>query len=145
MGTHIVGHVQRRVGDTEGNANMKTLLILICIAAIASSSSTVAVGQPSFGPTADNSVSGVALKGPAPGAQRVHAKQATLRTQGNFDGIKSTVVKEMRATKAFVRENVIKEESVDRKLMLLAAIGMIVLQLRRKHNSLPQRQIAPYA
>jgi hypothetical protein len=51
----------------------------------------------------------------------------------------------MRATKAFVKENVVKQESVDRKLMLLAAIGMIVLQLRRKHKSLPQRQIAPYA
>jgi hypothetical protein len=75
----------------------------------------------------------------------VHGKQTALRAQGNLDGFRGTVVKEMRATKAFVKENVVKEESVDRKLMLLAAIGMIVLQLRRKHKSLPQRQIAPYA
>jgi len=122
---------------------MKTLLILICIAAI--SSSTAAIGRASIGPTADSSVSGVALEGPAPTAQRVRGKQASLRAQGNLDSFKGTVVKEMRATKAFVKENVVKEESVDRKLMLLAAIGMIVLQLRRKHNSLPQRQIAPYA
>jgi hypothetical protein len=124
---------------------MKTLLILICIAAISSQSSTAAVGQPSIVPTADNSVSKVALEGPAPAAQRGHAKRPAVRAQGNFDGIKGTVVKEMRATKAFVKENVAKEDSVDRKLMLLAAIGMIVLQLRRKHKSLPQRQIAPYA
>ena len=124
---------------------MKTLLIMVCIAAIASSSSTVAVGQPAFGPTTDNSVSGVALESPAPAAQRVHGKQTAPRAQSNLDGLRGTVVKEMRATKAFVKENVVKQESADRKLMLLAAIGMIVLQLRRKHKSLPQRQIAPYA
>jgi hypothetical protein len=123
---------------------MKTLLILLCIAAIASPCSTAAVGQPSFASTWDNSVSRVALDGPAPVAQHAHGKQSTLRAQGNLDGFRGTVVKEMRATKAFVKENV-KQESADRKLMLLAAIGIIVLQLRRKHKSLPQRQIAPYA
>ena len=124
---------------------MKTLLILLCIAAISSPCSTVAIGQPSFSPTAEDSAGRVALNGPAPDAQRVHGKQTAPRVQGNLDGFRGTVVKEMRATKAFVKENVVKQESADRKLMLLAAIGMIVLQLRRKHKSLPQRQIIPYA
>ena len=124
---------------------MKTLLLLICIAAVSSPCSTAAIGHPSIGPTADNAVSAPALEGPAPTAQHVRGKQSALRAQSNLDGFRGTVVKEMRATKAFVKENVVKEESVDRKLMLLAAIGMIVLQLRRKHKSLPQRQIAPYA
>jgi len=124
---------------------MKTLLLLICIAAVSSPCSTAAIGHPSIGPTADNAVSGPALNGPAPTAQRMRGKQNALRAQSDLDGFRGTVVKEMRATKAFVKENVVKEESVDRKLMLLAAIGMIVLQLRRKHKSLPQRQIAPYA
>jgi hypothetical protein len=124
---------------------MKTLFILICIAAISSPSSTAAVDHPSYGPTAHNTVSGVVLEGPAPAAQRAHGKQTALRAHGNFDGFRGTVVKEMRATKAFVKENVVKKESADRGLMLLAAIGMIVLQLRRKHKSLPQRQIFPYA
>jgi hypothetical protein len=126
---------------------MKTLLMLLCIAAVSSPCSTTAIGHPSIGPTADNAVTGPALDGSAPAAQHVvHGKQTALRAQGNLDGFRGTVVKEMRATKAFVKENVVKEEeSVDRKLMLLAAIGMIVLQLRRKHKSLPQRQIAPYA
>jgi hypothetical protein len=122
---------------------MKTLLILICIAAISSLCGTAAISRPSIGPTADNSVS--ALESSAPATPRVRGKQAAPRAQGNLDSFKGTVVQEMRATKAFVKENVVKEESVDRKLMLLAAIGMIVLQLRRKHKSLPQRQIAPYA
>ena len=125
---------------------MKTLIMLICIAAVSSPCSTAAIGNTSIGSTTDNAVSGPALDGSAPAAQRVvHGKQTALRAQGNLDGFRGTVVKEMRATKAFVKENVVKEESVDRKLMLLAAIGMIVLQLRRKHKSLPQRQIAPYA
>jgi hypothetical protein len=124
---------------------MKTLLILICITAISSPCSTAAIGHPSYGPTADNSVRGGALEGPAPAAQRVDGKQTVLRAQGNLDGFRGTVVEDMRATKAFVKENVVKEESADRRLLLLAAMGMIVLQLRRKHKSLPQRQIAPYA
>jgi hypothetical protein len=44
-----------------------------------------------------------------------------------------------------VKDNVVKEGSTDRGLMIVAAVGMIVLQLRRKHKSLPQRPIAPYA
>jgi hypothetical protein len=124
---------------------MKTLLILICIAGISSPCSSAAVSQSSFGPAVDNSVNRVASENAAPATQRAHGKQTALRAQGNLDGFRGTVVKEMRATKAFVKENVVKQESVDRKLMLLAAIGMIVLQLRRKHKSLPQRQIAPYA
>jgi hypothetical protein len=123
---------------------MKTVMILVCIAAI-SSAGTVAVGQTSLGPTADNSAGRIALEATSPAAQRIRGKQTAPRAQGNFDGLKGTVVKEMRATKAFVKESVVKEDSVDRKLMLLAAIGMVVLQLRRKHKSLPQRQIAPYA
>jgi hypothetical protein len=122
---------------------MKTLLILICTAAI--SSGTAAIGHPSYDPTAGNSVSGVALDSHKTAAQRARSKQTALRTQGHLDGFRGTVVKEMRATEAFVKANVVKEQSADRRLMLLAAIGMIALQLRHKHKSLPQRQIAPYA
>jgi hypothetical protein len=124
---------------------MKTVLILICIAAISSPSNTAAMDYPSYGATLDNKVSKIALEIPSPAAQHARGKQTAPRAQGNLGGFRGTVVKEMRATKAFVKENVVKEESADRGLMLLAAIGMIVLQLRRKHKSLPQRQISPYA
>jgi hypothetical protein len=123
---------------------MKTPLLLIFIAAVSSASGTVAIGSPSYSPTAENSISGAVLERPTAVAQRAHGKQMT-RPQANLTGFRGTVVKEMRATKAFVKKNVVKEQSADSWLMLLAAIGMIVLQLRRKHNSLPQRQIAPYA
>jgi hypothetical protein len=124
---------------------MKTFLFLLCIAAASSASSAAAVSHVSYDPTADNSASGISLDDPAQAATRVHGKQTTLRTQTNLTGFRGTVVKEMRATKAFVKKNVAKEEGADSWLMALAAIGMIVLQLRRKHKSLPQRQIAPYA
>jgi hypothetical protein len=123
---------------------MKTVLILMCIAAISSPSKTAAMDYPSYGATPGNKVSKVALEFPAPAAQHAHAKQTAPRAQGKLGGFRGTVVNEMRATKAFVKENVVREDGADRGLKLLAAIGMIVLQLRRKHKSLPQRQISPY-
>lgn len=124
---------------------MKTLLVLICLAAISSLSSSAAIGRASNVMSMDNSIGGLALDAPARTSRHAHNKQAALHAQSNLRALRGTVVSEMRATKAFVKENVVKEESADRGLMLLAAVGMIVLQLRRKHKSLPQRQIAPYA
>lgn len=115
---------------------MKTVLILICIAATSSLCSSAAISRPSYDSAPQSSVSVAAWNESPPAAKLAHAKQSSLR---------GTVVNEMRATKAFVKETVVKHEAVDRALMLLAAFGMIALQLRRKHKSLPQRRIAPYA
>jgi hypothetical protein len=68
----------------------------------------------------------------------------TARTQANLSGISGGVVKEMRATSAIVRKGVAKAETSDGWLIALAALGLIVLQLRRKHNSLPLRRITPH-
>jgi len=124
---------------------MKSVLILICIAAISGPCAGAAVAGTSNGSTASSSVGGSALEDQATAAKRAHAKQTARKPQSRLSGLKGTVVSEMRATKAFVKENVVKPGSTDRGLMLLAATGMIVLQLRRKHKSLPQRPIAPYA
>jgi hypothetical protein len=58
--------------------------------------------------------------------------------------IKRGVVKEIKATTAFVQQQAVKTETSDRRLIALVLIGLIVLQLRRKHKSLPQRRIVPY-
>jgi hypothetical protein len=50
----------------------------------------------------------------------------------------------MRETSTFVQQQAAKPGALDDCLIVLAALGLIVLQLRRKHNSLPQRRIAPY-
>jgi len=64
--------------------------------------------------------------------------------QANFAEFSGDVVKDMKATSAFVKEQAAKAGAPNGWLIVLAAFGMIVLQLRRKHRSLPQRRIAPY-
>jgi hypothetical protein len=58
--------------------------------------------------------------------------------------IKRGVVKEIKATTAFVQQQADKTETSDGRLIALVLIGLVVLQLRRKHKSLPQRRIVPY-
>ena len=65
-------------------------------------------------------------------------------TQANFAEFGGDVVKDMKATSAFVQEQAAKAGAPNGWLIVLASCGMVVLQLRRKHRSLPQRRIAPY-
>ena len=65
--------------------------------------------------------------------------------QANLASFGGGVVQEMTAGSAFVQEGAAKAGTSDSWLVVLAALGLIVLQLRRKHKSLPQRRIAPYA
>jgi hypothetical protein len=58
--------------------------------------------------------------------------------------MKGGVVKEIKATSAFVQQEAAKAQTSDGWLIALVAFGLVVLQLRRKHKSLPQRRIAPY-
>ena len=64
--------------------------------------------------------------------------------QAGLSKIKRGVVKEMKATSAFVQQQAAKAETSDGRLIALVLIGLVVLQLRRKHKSLPQRRIVPY-
>jgi hypothetical protein len=64
--------------------------------------------------------------------------------QANFAEFSGDVVKDVKATSAFVQEQAAKAGAPNGWLIMLAAFGMVVLQLRRKHRSLPQRRIAPY-
>jgi len=124
---------------------MKSVVVMICMASISALFAGAAIGRPSSPSTNDGAASGVAIQDPVPSAKRGHGKQTARQTQDNLANLKGTVVSEMRATKAFVKDTVVKPGNADRGLMLVAAVGMIVLQLRRKHKSLPQRPIAPYA
>ena len=125
---------------------MKSVLLLLCIAAMSGPFSSAAVGRASNASSASNSAGGNVVDAQTSAVKHGQVKQTPRQAHNNNNlaGLKGTVVNEMRATKAFVKENV-KEGGTDRGLMLVAAVGMIVLQLRRKHKSLPQRPIAPYA
>jgi len=69
---------------------------------------------------------------------------ASANGHERFAAIKANVVHEVRASSAFVEEQAAKAGTPRRWLMLLAACGLVTMQLRRKHKSLPQRRIAPY-
>ena len=68
-----------------------------------------------------------------------------VAARATFSDFSGDVIRDVRATSAFVRKQAAKARAHDRRLIALAAIGLVVLQLRRKHKSLPQRRIAAYA
>jgi hypothetical protein len=86
-------------------------------------------------PTADSSAQSVPLP------SKLRHKQVA---PASFSNIKGGVVKEIKATSAFVQQQTAKAETSDGWLIALVAFGLVILQLRRKHKSLPQRRIAPY-
>jgi hypothetical protein len=65
--------------------------------------------------------------------------------QANLADFGGGMVYEMRTTSGFVQQNAATAGSRDSWLIVLSAFGLVFLQLRRKHKSLPQRRIAPYA
>jgi hypothetical protein len=103
-----------------------------------------AQNQQGAGSYSADSESVSAVNSPAPTLPKPskHGRNPTLRS--SLSNIKGGVVKEMRETSTFVQQEAAKPGALDDCLIVLAAIGLIVLQLRRKHNSLPQRRIAPY-
>ena len=71
-----------------------------------------------------------------------HSRSQVLR--GDFASIKGSVVKEIGATSAAMQPDPHKSQALDDWLIVLTALGLIALQLRHRHKSLPQRRIAPY-
>ena len=64
--------------------------------------------------------------------------------RSSLSKIKRGVVKEINATSVFVQQQAANAETPYGWLIALVAFGLVVLQLRRKHKSLPRRRIAPY-
>jgi hypothetical protein len=122
-------------------------LLLICLlaAAHANASNSETATQQAVAPVASNNAnmrtSGLTA--------RAIAKPSKLRhkpiAQANLADIGGRVVKDMRAGSAFVEARAVKAGTSDSWLIALAAFGLVFFQLRRKHKSLPQRRIAPYA
>lgn len=76
----------------------------------------------------------------------VHAGRlrSVSSTQTHLGDLGVDMVKDIRETSAFVQEQAIKAGTPNGWLIALAACGLVVLQLRRKHKSLPHRRIPPY-
>jgi hypothetical protein len=122
-------------------------LFLICLlgAAHASASNSETVAQPPVAFVASSSANMRTSEFTArsvPKTAKLHHKPTA---QANLADIGGKVVKDMRAGSAFVQGRVVKAGAADSWLVALAALGLVFFQLRRKHKSLPQRRIAPYA
>jgi hypothetical protein len=122
----------------------KLLLVCLLAAAYTSASASDAQNQQAGGSSSMDSESVPAVNSPAPTLPKPnkHARNPLLRS--SLSNIKGGVVNQMRETSAFVQQQAAKPGVLDDCLIVLAAIGLIVLQLRRKHKSLPQRRITPY-
>jgi hypothetical protein len=75
------------------------------------------------------------------GARWQRGRQAT---RARLADLKDDVVQDVRATTTFVQEQANNASNRSHWLTALAGCGLVMLQLRRKHKSLPQRRIAPY-
>jgi len=121
-------------------------LLLVCLFAAACSSARAgdAQNQQAIGSDWVDSESASTVNSPAQTLPKPskHGRNSTLRS--SLSNIKGGVVKEMRETSTFVQEEAAKPGALDDGLIVLTAFGLIVLQLRRKHKSLPQRRITPY-
>ena len=133
---------------------MKRLLhfLLICLfvavhtnaSARTSAISSDAQTQQAVGSSAVNSTTLITADPSAQSAPVPSKIQHKPVAHAGLSKIKRGVVKEIKATTAFVQQQAVKTETSDRRLIALVLIGLVVLQLRRKHKSLPQRRIVPY-
>jgi hypothetical protein len=120
--------------------------LFICVLAMFSASAESS-GTRSLPPYASHpvkSAAGSAVDFSAQTAPSTSRLRDLSKTQATFADFGGDVVEDMRATSAFVQKQATKAGTPDRGLIALAAFGLVVLQLRRKHKSLPQRRIAPY-
>jgi hypothetical protein len=122
-------------------------LLLICLFATAhaSANNSDALTPPVVASLASTSASAPAVRFSSKSAPMQSRLRHKPTTQASLSTIGGGVVKEMKATSAFVEQHAAKARTFDSWLIALAAFGLVILQLRRKHKSLPQRQIAPYA
>jgi hypothetical protein len=119
--------------------------LLICVLAMfsASADSSDTRPLPPYASFALNSATATAVDFSAQNALSAGRLRGAWTPQANVADFSSDVVKDVRATSVFVQEQATKAGTPDGWLIALAALGLVVLQLRRKHRSLPQRRIAP--
>ncbi len=122
----------------------KLVVARLVAAACAVAISPVAQTQQSVGPLAITAESLSSLySSPALMPKPIrHSRNQVLR--GSFPSINDGMVNEIGVTTGMVQQEAHKPGALDTWLSVLAAFGLIVLQLRHKHKSLPQRRITPF-
>jgi hypothetical protein len=122
----------------------KFLLVWLFAAACANASGSDAQSRQAAGflpMDSERSSSNVSSRGsivPKPNKIR-----RNLLLRANFPDTKVDVVGDMGATSTVVQQEATNTPAPDERLIVLAALGLIVLQLQRKHKSLLQRRLTP--
>ncbi|MGC1524057.1 MAG: hypothetical protein WA803_21135 [Steroidobacteraceae bacterium] len=122
----------------------KLLLVCLCAIAYTNASSSDAQTQQAEASLAIDPITLPTMEPPARTLSKSGERGSYPGPRANFSNIKGRVVKRMRATSAFVQRQAANTGTFNGWLIMLAALGLIVLQLRHKHKSLPQRRITPY-
>jgi hypothetical protein len=123
-------------------------VVLVCLLGTVCASASNSDSQgflPAAASLAGNPASSHAASVTAQSAVKPGKSRRKQVAQANLASFSGGVVQEIRATSELVEEGAAKAGTSDSWLVMLAALGLVVLQLRRKHKSLPQRRIAPYA
>jgi hypothetical protein len=111
--------------------------LLICVLATFSASADSSDAPlPPYASFAVNSAAATAVDFSAQTALSAGMLRGAWIPQTNVVDLSSDVVKDMRATSVFVQEQAAKAGTPDCWLIALAALGLVVLQLRRKHRPL---------
>jgi hypothetical protein len=111
--------------------------LLICVLATFSASANSSDARPPpYTSFAVNSAAATAVDFSAQTALGAGILRGAWIPQANVVDLSSDVVKDMRATSVFVQEQAAKAGTPDCWLIALAALGLVVLQLRRKHRPL---------
>jgi hypothetical protein len=132
-------HVDEGVIGHEGFEMKRCQILLICMLVM------TGVGAQAFDTVVAPSTAVPAKVSNKPAAQKVtHGQKERKATQVKLSDLKAGVVKDMRDTSAFVEEQASDSQLPSRWLIGLAAVLLVMLQLRRKHKSLPQQRIFPY-
>ena len=117
----------------------KLLLVWLLAAASANASGSVRKSNGSGSSRRTRSL----LCEPARVDRRSQHHQANPVLRANFPNANVDVVDDMGATSTFAQQEATNAATPDERLIVLAALGLIVLQLQRKHKSLLQRRITP--
>jgi hypothetical protein len=121
----------------------KLLLLSLLAAASANASGSSAHGQQALGflPTDSERLS--ELNPPGSIAPKPNTTRRNPVLRANFPNARVDIADDMRATSTFAQQEATNTATPDERLIVLAALGLIVLQLQRKHKSLLQRRITP--
>ena len=124
--------------------NCRLIFLRLIAVVYVGSLSPVAQSQQTVGAISMTPTSSSEMNSSGKGVPKSLKHSRNLALRGNFPTLKASMVKDLGRTYAPLESDAHKSGTLDGWLIALAAFGLIILQLRHKHRSLPQRRITPF-